>query len=744
MPEQSYSKPQPEEINLQNYAIVLKRRWLPASFVLIASVSLATLFALMQKPAYQATGRMIFQSDRSTTLTGGAGEKIGSLESLKTLGTPIDTQVVVVQSLPIIEETITKLDLKDKKGVPLDPEVLAKQIKVEAMSGTDILQVAYKSENPVLAAQIVNQVMSSYIKSNIQSNRAKITSAGRFVGQQLPRTEAEVNQAADALRRFQNRNRIVDLEKESAAVVASISNLNDQANNARAQLTDVSGQSGELRRKLGMSTENAVNSTSLSQIPGIQSVLTELHKVQTDLAAQSAVYTEAAPIIVKLKSQKATLETLLRQRISESSGNQAPVSPRSLQIGTLKESLTSTLVQADSQRLGLQNRVAELDNLREAYRRRAEAIPNLVQQQGILERRLLVAKTTYQNLLAKLQEIQIAENQTVGNAQIVQAAVVPKQAAASLQLLFIAGGGFVGLLLAIAVAFFIDLIDRSVKTVKEAEALFGYTLLGIIPKLEADSRHREQALERLATRVTVMDSPQSPINAAYQMLQANLKFISSDKKNRTIVITSSLPQEGKSDVAANLAAAIAQVGRRVLLVDADMRYPSQHHLWNLVNTVGLSNLLVEQEEIAHPPVHQITNNLSVLTAGVIPPNPLALIDSERMAALISLFSQEYDYVIFDTPTLAGRADAAVLGKMVDGVLLVVQPGIVDSASAAAAKALLSRSEPNILGMVANGVNVKQEPDSYFYYTNPKLENDIKPIIDPVSISTTAAVKTKKS
>jgi len=112
MPEQSYSKPQPEEINLQNYAIVLKRRWLPASFVLIASVSLATLFALMQKPAYQATGRMIFQSDRSTTLTGGAGEKIGSLESLKTLGTPIDTQVVVVQSLPIIEETITKLDLK--------------------------------------------------------------------------------------------------------------------------------------------------------------------------------------------------------------------------------------------------------------------------------------------------------------------------------------------------------------------------------------------------------------------------------------------------------------------------------------------------------------------------------------------------------------------------------------------------------------------------------------------------------
>ncbi len=738
----SYSKTQPEEINLQNYAIVLKRRWLPASLVFIASVGLATLAALMQKPAYQATGKMIFQSDRSTTLTGGAGEKVGALENLRTLGTPIDTQVIVVQSLPIIAETISKLDLKDKNGVPLDPEVLAKQIKVEALSGTDILQVIYKSPDPVLSAKIVNQVMSSYIKSNIQSNRAKINSAGEFVAKQVPRTEAEVNQAANALRQFQNRNRIVDLEKESAAVVASISNLNDQANTARAQLTDVSGQSGELRRKIGMSTENAVNSTSLSQIPGIQKVLTELQKVQTDLATQSAVYTEAHPMITKLKNQKATLETLLQQRIAESNGSQTSVSPKSLQIGTLKENLTGTLVQADAQRLGLQNRVAELDSLREAYRRRAEAIPNLVQQQGILERRLTVAKTTYQTLLAKLQELQIAENQTVGNAQIVQAAVVPKQPAASLKLLFIAGGGLVGLLLAIAVAFFIDLIDRSVKTVKEAEALFGYTLLGIIPKLDADPKHRERESDQ--SRVTVMNSPLSPINAAYQMLQANLKFISSDKKNRSIVVTSSLPQEGKSDVAANLAAAIAQVGRRVLLVDADMRHPSQHHLWNLVNTVGLSNLLVEQEEIAHPPVHQITNNLSVLTAGVIPPNPLALIDSERMATLISLFSQEYDYVIFDTPALAGRADAAVLGKMVDGVLLVVQPGIVDSASAAAAKALLSRSEPNILGMVANGVNVKQEPDSYFYYTNPQLENDIKPIIDPVSISTTAAVKTKKS
>jgi polysaccharide biosynthesis transport protein len=154
----------------------------------------------------------------------------------------------------------------------------------------------------------------------------------------------------------------------------------------------------------------------------------------------------------------------------------------------------------------------------------------------------------------------------------------------------------------------------------------------------------------------------------------------------------------------------------VLLIDADMRSPSQHHLWGVMNSVGLSNVIVGQENFEQA-VQPITNRLSVLTAGVVPPNPLALIDSERMAALIAMFADRYDYIIFDTPPLAGMADAAVLGKMVDGVLLVVQPGVVNTASANAAKSLLARSGPNVLGIVANGVNLKQEDSSYFYYTN---------------------------
>jgi polysaccharide biosynthesis transport protein len=220
--------------------------------------------------------------------------------------------------------------------------------------------------------------------------------------------------------------------------------------------------------------------------------------------------------------------------------------------------------------------------------------------------------------------------------------------------------------------------------------------------------------DSLIPSVITRDLPRSPISEAYRMLQANLKFLSSDKPLKTIVVTSSIPREGKSEVAANLATAIAQVGRRVLLVDADMRRPVQHHVWNLTNSVGLSNVIVDQVDIREA-VQEVMPNLDILSAGVMPPNPVALLDSRRMAVLVADFAEQYDFVIFDTPPLSGTADSAVLGKMADGVLLVVRPGVIDSTNAESAKEFLMQSGQRILGMVINGVDTKNEPDNYFYY-----------------------------
>jgi polysaccharide biosynthesis transport protein len=293
--------------------------------------------------------------------------------------------------------------------------------------------------------------------------------------------------------------------------------------------------------------------------------------------------------------------------------------------------------------------------------------------------------------------------------------VVPPAPQDSGKTLYLGLGGGMGLMLGVAAAFLVDLVDRSLKSVKETQSLFGYTLLGIIPRFKAQEiPPLDLSLSGISARVVVATAPRSLIHEAYRMLQANLKFTSLDKKICSLVITSSIAGEGKSEVAANLAATLAQSGKKVLLVDTDLRSPSQHHLWGLVNSVGLSNVIVDVSDLPQA-IQEVTPNLSVISAGVMPPDPLTLLESESMHSLLVRFSQDYDYVLLDSPPLMGMADAAILGKLADGVLLVVRPGVVNSASAKAAKSLLERSEANVLGLVANGVNLKQEPDSYFYY-----------------------------
>ncbi|PLZ07064.1 lipopolysaccharide biosynthesis protein [Fischerella thermalis WC559] len=704
---------------IQQYLLILKRRWRLITTIILASIGLSGSALFMQKPEYQADGILLFKSDRTSSLTK-VGEKIGDLEALMREGNPLETQAVIVNSHPMLQEVITALQLKDDQGKLIDPELL--KVNVKPIVGTDVLRVSYASNDRELAAAVVNQLMKSYVENNIQTNRAQVSAAGEFIKEQLPASRQELERAAEALRQFKIQNKVIQLAEESTAAIDIISKLDQEINQVKAALADVSAQEQQIASQLNVSENQAVTVTSLSQIPGVQEVLTELQKVQTKLANARAIYTEVHPTITDLKNQQATLNSLLQQRTQEYSGIPI-VSPGKLQIGKIREELTDKYVEFKAERQGLEKKIRTLSNIRANYQQQLAMMPSLEKKQQALERRLEAAKTGYENLVTRLQEIQVAEKQTIGNARIVQPAQIPKKPVISKTKILLAGGSiFAGVLLSIAAAFFVDLIDRSLKTVKETETFFGYTLLGLIPKYKLNnSVSGVQEIETgVYPQVITTTSPRTVVHEAYQMLQANLKFIS-HRKVRKIVVTSSVTAEGKSEVSANLAAVIAQSGKRVLLVDADMRKPTQHHLWGLINSVGLSHLLVDQGVFSQA-VQKVTEFLAVLTAGVIPPNPLALIDSEGMTSLVDIFAENYDYVIFDTPPLAGIADAAVLGKMADGILLVTRPGVLDAPSAAAAKSLLERSEANVLGIVANAVNAKQEPSSYFYYSNLRDRN----------------------
>ncbi|MEL6164716.1 MAG: polysaccharide biosynthesis tyrosine autokinase, partial [Cyanobacteria bacterium J06628_3] len=503
------------------------------------------------------------------------------------------------------------------------------------------------------------------------------------------------------LRMFKEKHRIIALEEEAGAAVGTITKFEEQISRVQAQLNHVTARLASLSAQAQVEPQTAVISADLSQREGIQKLLIQLQEAESKLAVERTRFQPGHPAITSLEEKVTALQNLLQQRTAQISGNQQGFQQGNLQLGELRRSLIAEITSAAAERDGLQQQIATLTNTYYAYKQRANSLPGLEQEQRELERKLKAAQSTYQTLLTKDQEINVAENQKIPNARVISAALVPDSPQGPRKLLFIIGGGAAGLLLGIITGFGLDLIDRSIKSVKEAKAVLKYTLLGIIPAL--GKHHKPQTsiagANRVLPKLIERDIPYFPVGNAYQILQANLKFLCSDTQLKSIVVTSSVAKEGKSEVAANLAIAMASVGKRVLLVDADMRHPIQHHTWGLTNALGLSNVIIDRVSI-DAAAHGVAPNLDVLCSGVLPPNPMALLDSQRMAKLVNNFTSKYDFVIFDTPAVVGTADAAILNEHTDGILLVVRPGLVDLDSANAAKDYLTQSNQKVLGIAS--------------------------------------------
>lgn len=720
------SREQEEYIDFQKYWLVLKRRWVPATATFVTVVTLTVLSALARKPAYEAQARILIKSDQSSQLTG-LNKEMGEIQVLTNQSDPIATEAEIMTSRPIIEKAIKQLDLTNDEGELLKYQEVVGGLTVKPITGTDLIEITYQASEPELAASVVNKVIELYKEDDILSNRAAAVSAREFISEQLPKIEATVAKAEADLRQFKNENKVTNLSEETNQNISAIKTLENRIDETSAELEDINSRFEKLRNHLGISLEEATAISALSQT-AIPKVVTELQNVKIQLANQRDLFSEDAPQIVSLKEREAELETLLRSQIRQTRENGQIGSLENLKIlnigeGRYDQSLINEFANLGVERSGVSSKLAELKSTLVAHKQRLETLPSLEEKQRELERRVEAAQSTYQTLLNRLQETQVAENQNVGNIRVTAEAVVPEDPIGVSKKLIVAAGGVAGALFGVAVAFLLDLQDRSIKNSKEAEEILGYPLQAVIPDRgkEASSliKGRQNNLPQLAGSntaiVTVKESYRTlQAREAYQMLQTNLKFLSADWERRAIAIASSVPQEGKSAVVANLAESLARVGKRVLLVDADMRRPTQHHIWELANTSGLSNVLINEAEWQEV-IQEVMPGLDVLSAGNLPDNPVPLLESEQMKTLIETVATSYDWVLFDTPPLGGMADTTIIGRMVDGLLMVVRPGVADYGSVMAAKKLLASSGQNVLGIVANGVNLKNEPYGYGYF-----------------------------
>ena len=703
---------QDSSIDIQQYWLIFKRRWLVSSIVFASVLGITAFVTYTTKPVYESEGKLVFtKKGVASSLTTNISQQMGELGGLTNLSNPVDTESEIIRSYPIIIKTITALKLTNDKGGQLTAANVLTKLKLKSIRGTDVLQVTYSSTNPQEAANVVNSLMKYYLESNILNNRTEARSAREFLAKQLPEVERQVTKAEMSLRRFKENNRVAVLDVEAKTGLESLAKLDQAIIESQGELVAASTRSLALQYEMKLDTRQAVDLSTLSQSPGVQQVLTEYQKTQYDLAIARTLYTNDNPKVVDLIMKEASLKTVLKERVAQTVGSSDALSQQNLHIGELKQSLTQELVKSEVERLALTNKIGELQRVFIVNRRRLDSLPRLEQQQLQLQRQLSVAQLTYQEFLKQFQLVAVLENQNVGNSRIISQALVPERPVSPKKPLNLAMGGFLGILLGAGTALLLESMNQALKNVEEANRLLGFPLLGMIPLYGGKNPKNQEESRR---ELPLLDNIYSPVSTSFEMLQTNLGFTLSDKQLRVILISSSTAGEGKSFVAANLSLAAAHVGRRVLLVDADMRRPRQQRIWETPNLLGLSNILAGQAQLKNT-VQEVSPLVYLLPVGKIPPNPVTLLDSQRMADLLEEASNNYDFIIIDTPPLTAVTDPLIVAKYVDGLLLVVRPGKVEYPAMKSAKSLLNQAKVPILGMAVNGISEESGYGGYYYY-----------------------------
>ena len=376
-----------------------------------------------------------------------------------------------------------------------------------------------------------------------------------------------------------------------------------------------------------------------------------------------------------------------------------------------------TSIYAES-KVNLEASLAEQEQVIDETIERLASLPDT--EENSIEREwtnlvLMQANETYINLLNNYESLRMAEAQSVSTVQLVEPAVPnpnPVRPRVTTNTML---GIVVGVMLSSGIIFLVEYLDNSVRSPEEITKAYDLPILGYIAKIPGSRKTGDEG-------VYILSNPRSPVAEAFRSLRTNIEFAGVVEPVKTILVTSPGAQEGKSTVSTNLAAVMVQGGKRVVIVDCDLRRPRVHKLLGMKNRMGLSGLFRGQANL-NDVIEKRLNNFFVVTSGGVPPNPAELLGSKLMDKLIASLSGMVDVVIIDSPPMV-VTDAAVLSTKVDGVVLVVNPGKTKKEGLKASMIQLERAEARILGVVVNriGKNASYYYDYYYprsyYSSNP--------------------------
>lgn len=673
------------KLHFLDYWRVVRIRWVLILLTFLLVLLTAAVVTYFQPRQYQSS---VFIEVRSTAqnphIWGPGGDNSMPIHDPQLA--PTVFQVIKRTSIlyPVIDDL--KLEKKwSEKGESLNREqcflLLRNRVQVEEIRSTDLLQVSVFDKDAHLAAAIANKIVAVYQDTRVEEEKDIMNRAITSMNDEIVKQQKRVDEASAEVARIRDQEHIVDLNLEgkedaetplNTLVVKQEGQVNDAESQVavmKTQLHELEGVKGEVLMRM-LSTMKIEDPTIMKILPAYQdTVAIEAQLTNSGLG-------ENHP---KVKALRATKQVYQKQLED--------------QVNIIRSALQKNLTTAETTRDEFQKRL-DLINQRQLASRNLSANYTRAKNKYIKERELLDAI----RMRAQTQTMELAMPRVaVSIKEPAEPPLFPARPRVALNLIL---GSLVGLMVGLGLAFFIEYLDTSVKTMEDVEKMLGVPVLAIIPK-NIRLLHKEPG-----------DTPDAE---AYRILRTNLEFNRKNSAANCIAMVSGGRGEGKSTTLANLAFISAQGGYSTLIIDGDLRRPVQHELFDVKNESGLTNYLTTEMSIDDVIVPTEIENLSLIPSGTLPADPVAVLNSQRMSDLIAELKLRYDLLLIDSPPVLGVSDASVIASEADYTIIVVQHRRFPCGMLLRLKQAVLGVGGKVLGVVLNNVDLRHD-QNYYYYT----------------------------
>jgi capsular exopolysaccharide synthesis family protein len=679
-------------VNFSPLSLVLKRHFLPALATFVSVIGASLFYLSTTSPRYETSMRLII--DERGVSVSELGQALSEFSDTTPGGAnPIATQAELVKSQQVLRRALAiAFPEGTDSSQPLPtPGELSADLQVKIIPATNILELSYQNPDPEMAATLVNAIAEAMVQENAESIRLEASSVRQFLEVRIPDQEERLREVEALESQYRQSSGLVSSETQTTSLVESLATVEDQERTSAAQLQEARTRDALLQQVTGVTAlQDAYTAVRVGQDEGLQDLRTRLAELESSVVDARSRLGDQHPDLLALLQQRDEMRALYTQRLSRVLGSNQASPPSTEASDETSRDLISRYIVGEVERRALESRLRTVQTDRTNLQSRIAELPAKQQQLAVLVRRREEEESALKLLQSKLEEARIAEAQLVSNVQVIDLAEVPTDPAVPQSRSVLAVAIAAGTILAISIVLLLELMNNTIRSAAEAEALLKLPVLGTLPKVPVIRNLRQ--LERFLDDSALVEP--------YRMLLKTLELRGNNKHN-VILVSSIVSGEGKSNVVARLSAVAAMLSRQTLLIDADLHQPLQFSFFDLPDRPGLTDVVVRGDRLSNAAQHTTLHNLTVLPHGQRLSRPSIVPEAATMKTLITEASTHHDLVVLDTAPASRWADAITLSQYADGIILVIRPEFTPREVALRTISDLQKSGVSILGIVVN-------------------------------------------